>query len=74
MLAFPGELVKRMARFVAEWMAAGFIHGVLNTDTMFMAGASFDYGPLVSLEHWDPRFTAASFDHSDVYTYGQQLT
>ncbi|MEI8147348.1 MAG: protein adenylyltransferase SelO family protein, partial [Alphaproteobacteria bacterium] len=27
---------------VAEWMAAGFVHGVLNTDNMVVTGESFD--------------------------------
>ena len=34
LLAFYGELVERVARLAAEWMAAGFVHGVLNTDNM----------------------------------------
>lgn len=72
LLAFYGELVARVARLTAEWMAAGFTHGVLNTDNMSLAGESFDYGPFAFLEQWDPRFTAAYFDHSGLYAYGQQ--
>ena len=62
LLAFYGELVERVARMAAEWMAAGFVHGVLNTDNMSLAGESFDYGPFAFLERWDPSFTAAYFD------------
>jgi uncharacterized protein YdiU (UPF0061 family) len=72
LLAFYGELVERMARLAAEWMAAGFTHGVLNTDNMSLAGESFDYGPFAFLDRWDPGFTAAYFDHSGLYAYGQQ--
>ncbi len=72
LLAFYGELVERVARLAAEWMAAGFIHGVLNTDNMSLVGESFDYGPFAFLETWDPGFTAAYFDHSGLYAYGQQ--
>jgi uncharacterized protein YdiU (UPF0061 family) len=72
LLAFYGALVERVARLTAEWMAAGFTHGVLNTDNMSLAGESFDYGPFAFLEHWDPHFTAAYFDHSGLYAYGQQ--
>jgi len=72
LLAFYGELVVRVARLAAEWMAAGFTHGVLNTDNMSLAGESFDYGPFAFLEGWDPGFTAAYFDHSGLYAYGQQ--
>ena len=72
LLAFYGELVARVARLTAEWMAAGFTHGVLNTDNMSLAGESFDYGPFAFLDRWDPRFTAAYFDHSGLYAFGQQ--
>ncbi|MEX1315646.1 MAG: protein adenylyltransferase SelO family protein [Synechococcaceae cyanobacterium] len=61
-----------MARLTAEWIAAGFTHGVLSTDNMSLAGESFDYGPFAFLEQWDPRFTAAYFDHSGLQAYGQQ--
>jgi serine/tyrosine/threonine adenylyltransferase len=40
LLAFYGELVERVARLAAEWMAAGFTHGVLNTDNMSLNLAS----------------------------------
>jgi uncharacterized protein YdiU (UPF0061 family) len=72
LVAFYGELVERVARLGAEWMAAGFTHGVLNTDNMSLAGESFDYGPFAFLERWDPGFTAAYFDHSGLYAYGRQ--
>lgn len=72
LLAFYGELVERVARLAAEWMVAGFTHGVLNTDNMSLAGESFDYGPFAFLDRWDPGFTAAYFDHSGLYAYGQQ--
>ena len=72
LLAFYGELVERVARLTAEWMAAGFTHGVLNTDNMSLAGESFDYGPFAFLDRWDPHFTAAYFDHNGLYAYGQQ--
>jgi uncharacterized protein YdiU (UPF0061 family) len=72
LVAFYAELVQRLARLAAEWMAAGFIHGVLNTDNMSLAGESFDYGPFAFLERWDPGFTAAYFDHDGLYAYGRQ--
>jgi uncharacterized protein YdiU (UPF0061 family) len=56
----------------AEWMAAGFVHGVLNTDNMSLAGESFDYGPFAFLDRWDPSFTAAYFDQTGLYSYGRQ--
>ena len=40
---FYAELVTRIAELVAQWMVAGFCHGVLNTDNMSITGESFDY-------------------------------
>jgi hypothetical protein len=40
-----GAVVAASARLLAGWMAAGFVHGVLNTDNMVVTGESFDYGP-----------------------------
>jgi uncharacterized protein YdiU (UPF0061 family) len=53
-------------------MAAGFVHGVLNTDNMNINGESFDYGPYRFLPRNDPNFTAAYFDHSGLYSFGRQ--
>ncbi len=33
------------ARLVAAWQGLGFVHGVLNTDNMSVAGVTLDYGP-----------------------------
>lgn len=60
------------ARLAARWMAAGFVHGVLNTDNMVVTGESFDYGPWRFLPRSDPYFTAAYFDHAGLYAFGRQ--
>ena len=69
---FLSAVVGRTARLCARWMAAGFVHGVLNTDNMNVTGESFDYGPYRFLPHNDPGFTAAYFDHSGLYAFGRQ--
>ncbi|MBD2472840.1 YdiU family protein [Nostoc sp. FACHB-145] len=69
---FYAELVKRVAELVAQWMAAGFCHGVLNTDNMSITGESFDYGPYAFIPTYDPYFTAAYFDYYKRYCYGHQ--
>jgi uncharacterized protein YdiU (UPF0061 family) len=66
------RVVDRSARLAAAWMAAGFVHGVLNTDNLNVMGESFDYGPWRFLPVFDPTFTAAYFDHSGLYAYGNQ--
>jgi len=64
--------VQNMARLTAQWMAAGFVHGVLNTDNVTLMGESFDYGPYRFLPVFEPGFTAAYFDHSGLYAYARQ--
>ncbi len=71
-LAFFEQVCLRVARLGAEWMVAGFVHGVLNTDNINVTGESFDYGPWRFLPVFDPAFTAAYFDHSGLYAYGRQ--
>ncbi len=66
------RVVARTARLAAQWMAAGFVHGVLNTDNMTVTGESFDYGPWRFLPYTDLSFTAAYFDQSGLYAYGRQ--
>jgi serine/tyrosine/threonine adenylyltransferase len=71
-IQFYTELVQRVAELVAQWMAAGFCHAVLNTDNMSITGESFDYGPFAFLPSYNPDFTAAYFDHYGRYSYGNQ--
>jgi uncharacterized protein YdiU (UPF0061 family) len=66
------QVVDRMADLAAAYMAAGFVHGVLNTDNMNISGESFDYGPWRWLPTWDAGFTAAYFDHQGLYSFGRQ--
>ena len=70
--ALLGAVVRRTANLVARWMAAGFVHGVLNTDNMVLTGESFDYGPWRFLPRNDPNFVAAYFDQTGLYSFGRQ--
>ena len=54
---------QRTAELAASYMAAGFVHGVLNSDNINITGESFDYGPWRFTPYWDGGFTAAYFDH-----------
>jgi uncharacterized protein YdiU (UPF0061 family) len=60
------------AKLAASYMAAGFVHGVLNSDNISITGESFDYGPWRFTPEWDPQFTAAYFDHYGLYAFGRQ--
>jgi uncharacterized protein YdiU (UPF0061 family) len=53
-------------------MAAGFVHGVLNTDNINVTAESFDYGPWRFTPFWELDFTAAYFDHQGLYAFGRQ--
>jgi len=65
-------VVARTAVLAARYMAAGFVHGVLNSDNINVTGESFDYGPWRFAPTWDPGFTAAYFDHGGLYAFGRQ--
>lgn len=71
-VAFFEAVVRRTVRLVSQWMAAGFVHGVLNTDNMNVTGESFDYGPWRFAPTADPNFTAAYFDQTGLYAFGRQ--
>ena len=65
-------VIGRTTRLAARYMAAGFVHGVLNSDNINVTGESFDYGPWRFAPTWDPGFTAAYFDHQSLYAFGRQ--
>lgn len=71
-VALVAAIGQATAWMVAGWMAAGFVHGVLNTDNMNVTGESFDYGPWRFLPQADANFTAAYFDQTGLYAYGRQ--
>jgi uncharacterized protein YdiU (UPF0061 family) len=60
------------ARLAASYIAAGFVHGVLNSDNIAITAQSFDYGPWRFTPYWDGHFTAAYFDHNGLYAFGRQ--
>ncbi|UDF04355.1 protein adenylyltransferase SelO family protein [Asticcacaulis sp. AND118] len=65
-------VVTKTAELTTQWMCAGFVHGVLNTDNMSLTGESFDYGPYRFLPHYEPGFVAAYFDEGGLYAYARQ--
>ncbi|NIJ18954.1 uncharacterized protein YdiU (UPF0061 family) [Sphingomonas naasensis] len=66
------HVARRTARMAGRIMAAGFVHGVLNSDNINVTGESFDYGPWRFAPDWAPGFTAAYFDQSGLYAFGRQ--
>ena len=66
------NVVKGTSRLAASYMAAGFVHGVLNSDNIAITAESFDYGPWRFTPKWEPGFTAAYFDQTGLYAFGRQ--
>jgi uncharacterized protein YdiU (UPF0061 family) len=60
------------ASLVAKWMHAGFIHGVMNTDNMQVAGETIDYGPCAFMDTYDPETVYSSIDRRGRYAYSNQ--
>ncbi len=65
-------VIARQADLVAAWLLVGFVHGVMNTDNMSVAGETIDYGPCAFLDAYDPRTSFSSIDAHGRYAYGQQ--
>ena len=65
-------IVKRQAELIAQWQNVGFIHGVMNTDNMSIAGETIDFGPCAFMDHYDPVQVYSSIDHMGRYAYGNQ--
>ena len=65
-------VVARQAELVAGWMSVGFIHGVMNTDNVSIAGETIDYGPCAFLDTYDPAKVFSSIDQMGRYAFARQ--
>ncbi|MEN3801869.1 YdiU family protein [Aeromonas veronii] len=66
------EVVRRTARLIAKWQAAGFCHGVMNTDNMSLLGLTLDYGPYGFIDAYVPDFVCNHSDPAGRYALDQQ--
>jgi serine/tyrosine/threonine adenylyltransferase len=66
------KVIERQAELVARWLLVGFIHGVMNTDNMSVAGETIDYGPCAFMDAYDPATVYSSIDQHGRYAYGNQ--
>src|SRR5688572_22204667 len=69
---FFGEVCRRTGRLIARWMAAGFAHGVMNTDNMSILGLTLDYGPYGFLDDYDAGFICNHTDTGGQYAFDKQ--
>jgi uncharacterized protein YdiU (UPF0061 family) len=70
--ALLGQIIARQADLIAQWLLVGFIHGVMNTDNMSIAGETIDYGPCAFMDSYDPATVYSSIDSFGRYAYGNQ--
>ena len=70
--ALLDAVIAAQAALVARWLLVGFIHGVMNTDNMSIAGETIDFGPCAFLDAYDPATVFSSIDHAGRYAYGNQ--
>ena len=70
--ALLDSVIDRQARLIAQWLGVGFIHGVMNTDNMSIAGETIDYGPCAFMDAYNPATVFSSIDRGGRYAYGNQ--
>jgi uncharacterized protein YdiU (UPF0061 family) len=70
--ALLDAVVAAQADLIASWLLVGFIHGVMNTDNMSIAGETIDYGPCAFMDAYDPATVFSFIDRMGRYAYGNQ--
>lgn len=70
--ALLSEVTLRTADLLAQWQAAGFCHGVMNTDNMSILGLTIDYGPFGFLDGFDAKHICNHTDQGGRYAYENQ--
>ena len=71
-VALLAAVVQRTADLVARWQAAGFCHGVMNTDNLSILGITIDYGPYGFLDGFDWNHICNHSDEGGRYAYNMQ--
>jgi len=71
-LALLKSVIKSTAELIAQWQAAGFAHGVMNTDNMSILGLTMDYGPYGFLDQYNPDYICNHSDHQGRYAFSKQ--
>lgn len=71
-LAMLKLVMERQAQLIAQWMCLGFIHGVMNTDNVQIAGETIDYGPCAFMDAFHPNTVFSSIDRNGRYAWVNQ--
>ncbi|TGM01693.1 protein adenylyltransferase SelO [Leptospira jelokensis] len=72
-LSFLEFVMKRQVTLVTHWMRVGFIHGVMNTDNMSIAGETIDYGPCAFMNGYFGKRVFSSIDANGRYAFANQM-
>ncbi|MBA4781800.1 MAG: YdiU family protein [Rhizobiales bacterium] len=70
--ALLDAVLAAQAELIAKWIGLGFIHGVMNTDNMQIAGETIDYGPCAFMDTYDPTTVFSSVDQYGRYAFQNQ--
>ncbi|CAN5875804.1 YdiU family protein [soil metagenome] len=70
--ALLDAVIASQAQLIADWLLVGFIHGVMNTDNMSIAGETIDYGPCAFTDEYNAATVFSAIDQLGRYAYGNQ--
>jgi len=65
-------LIEKQISLIVNWMRVGFVHGVLNTDNVSLAGETIDYGPCAFIDNYNPKKVFSSIDIQGRYSFINQ--
>jgi uncharacterized protein YdiU (UPF0061 family) len=71
-LTMLSAVMERQAKLIAKWMCLWFIHGVMNTDNVQIAGETIDYGPCAFMDGFHPNTVFSSIDQNGRYAWVNQ--
>ena len=71
--ALLDAVIVAQGELIAQWLLIGFIHGVMNTDNMSIAGETIDYGPCAFMDEFNPDAVFSAIDRYGRYAYRNQL-
>lgn len=68
------QVIRVQTELVVQWMALGFIHGVMNTDNCAVSGETIDYGPCAFMDTFHPNCVFSAIDRNARYAWGNQAS
>ncbi|MEO0403966.1 MAG: YdiU family protein [Bacteroidota bacterium] len=66
------KVMLKQKDLVIDWLRVGFIHGVMNTDNVSIAGETIDYGPCAFMNTYKARTVFSSIDRAGRYAFVNQ--